>query len=90
MGLILSIGPALMLNVILETVPTQNVHAEVVDKHEHHSGKGGDYYDLIVILNGEETEIPVGGEVYRESEIGEIVTVEYHEGAFGIAYVQMK
>ena len=85
-GLLLSIGPALMLNVIAETVPAQNVRTEVVDKNKHHTSKGGEYYDLIVILNGEETEIPVGGELYRETEIGDIVTVEYHAGAFQIGF----
>lgn len=89
-GLLLGGGPALMLNNLLETVPAQNVHTEVVDKNKYHSSKGGEYYDLIVILNGKEAEIPVGGELYRETEIGEIVTVEYHEGAFGIPCVQIK
>ena len=89
LGLLLSIGPALMLNVIVETVPAQNVHTEVVDKESHHSTKGGDYYDLIVMLDGKKVEIPVGGETYRTTEIGETITVEYHAGAFGIPYAQI-
>ena len=89
LGLILSIGPALMLNSLLETVPAQKIRVEVLDKESHHSTKGGDYYDVTVMLNGKETDIPVGGECYRETEIGEIVTVEYHEGAFDIPYARI-
>lgn len=89
LGLLLSIGPALMLNTILEVDSPQNIHTEVVDKESHHSTKGGDYYDLIVLLDGRETEIPVGGELYQETEIGQIVTVEYHLGAFDIPYAKI-
>ena len=31
-----------------------------------------------------------GGKTYSETEIGEIITVEYHEGAFGIPYAQIE
>ena len=86
LGLLLSIGPALTLNVIAETVPAQNIRTEVVDKESHHSNKGGDYYELIVMLDGGRTGIPVGGETYRTTEIGEIVTVEVHGGAFQIGF----
>lgn len=86
LGLLLSIGPALTLNVIAETVPARNVRTEVVDKESHHSNKGGDYYELIVMLDGGKTGIPVGGETYRTTEIGEIVTVEVHAGAFQIGF----
>lgn len=89
LGLLLSIGPALMLNTVLETNPPRNIPTEVVDKNQHHGSKGGVYYNLIVLLEGKETEISVGGECYRETEIGEIVTVEYHEGAFGIPYARI-
>lgn len=86
LGLLLSIGPVLTVNVIAETVPAQNIRTEVVDKESHHSNKGGDYYELIVMLDGGKTGIPVGGETYRSTEIGEIVTVEVHAGAFQIGF----
>lgn len=86
LGLLLSIGPVLTVNVIAETVPAQNIRTEAVDKESHHSNKGGDYYELIVMLDGGKTGIPVGGETYRTTEIGEIVTVEYHTGAFQIGF----
>lgn len=89
LGVLLSIGPALMLNCLLETEPVEYVHTEVLDKQSHHSNKGGDYYDLIVMLNGKKTEIPVGGETYRNTEIGDIVTAEYHEGAFRIPFARI-
>jgi hypothetical protein len=88
-GLLLSGGPILALNSLLETVPAQKIRTEVLDKESHHSTKGGDYFDVTVMLNGKETDIPVGGDTYRETEIGEIVTVEYHEGAFGIPYAML-
>lgn len=89
LGLLLSIGPVLMLNCLLETDPVEYVHTEVLDKQSHHSNKGGDYYDLIVMVDGKTAEIPVGGETYRNTEIGDIVTAEYHEGAFGIPFAQI-
>lgn len=88
-GLLLSGGPVLALNSLLEAVPAQKIRTEVLAKESHHSTKGGDYYDVTVMLNGKETDIPVGGDTYRETEIGEIVTVEYHEGAFGIPYAML-
>lgn len=89
LGLLLSIGPVLMLNSLLETDTAQYIHTEVLDKESHHSTKGGDYYELIVMLDGKTAEIPVGGETYRNTEIGDIVTAEYHEGAFGIPFAQI-
>ena len=90
LGLLLSIGPALMLNVIAETVPARNIRTEVVGKESHYSTKGGDYFELIVMLDGEKTGIPVGGETYRTTKIGEIVIVEYHEGTFDIPYAKIQ
>ena len=89
-GLLLSGGPVLALNSLLETAPARLLQTEVMDKEAHTGGKGPDIYELIVLLDGKETEIPVGGKTYSETEIGEIITVEYHEGAFGIGYSQIK
>lgn len=89
-GALLSGGPVLALNSLLETAPAQLIQTEVVDKEKHTHSKGPDVYELLVILDGEEREIPVGGTTYRETEIGDQVSVEVHEGAFGIGYALMK
>lgn len=88
-GALLSGGPVLALNSLLEAVPAQEIRTEVVDKEKHGGGKGPDIFELLVMLDGEEAEIPVGGETYRETEIGEIVTVEIYDGAFGIGYANI-
>ena len=89
-GLLLSGGPVLALNNLLETAPAQVVHTEVLDKEHHHSTKSGDSYMVIVMLEGKERDIPVGGAFYSGTEIGEVVSVELHGGAFGIPYAQIK
>lgn len=89
-GLLLSGGPVLALNTLLETAPAREIRTEVVDKEKHTSSKTGDIYELIVILDGEEMDIPVGSNVYSQTEIGDRVTVEFHAGAFGISYVRLK
>ena len=89
-GLLLSGGPVLALNSLLETAPAREIRTEVIDR-EHHSGsKSPDVYELIVIVDGQTLEIPVNGETYRAYETGEPVTVEVHEGAFGIGFAQIK
>lgn len=88
-GLLISGGPVLALNSLLETAPAKEIHTEVVDKEAHTGGKSPDIYELIVILDGNEMEIPVGGKTYSETEIGEVITLEYHEGAFGIHYANI-
>lgn len=88
-GLLLSGGPVLAMDSLFEADTPQQIQTQVLDKQHHVNSKGGDYYDLVVVLKGIETEIPVDGDTYREKEIGEIVTVEYHEGAFGISYAQI-
>ena len=89
-GLLLSGGPVLALNNLLETVPAQVVHTEVLDKEHHHSSKSGDSYTVTVMLEGKKRDIPVGGAFYGGTEIGEVVSVEVHEGAFGIPFAQIK
>ncbi len=89
LGLLLSGGPMLMLNNLLDNTPAREIRTEVVDKYKHTSRKSPDRYDVTVILEGKETDIPVTPGFYNETEIGETVTVEYHEGAFGIPFAQI-
>lgn len=85
-GLLISGGPVLALNHLLDSSPVREIHTEVADKDEHHSTKGGNHYNVTVVLDGEEMEFPVFRDFYSETEIGEIVTVEFHKGAFDIGY----
>ena len=89
-GILLSGGPVLALNSLLETAPPQQIQTQVVDKEKHISSKGPDIYELTVILDGEERNIPVDSVFYEEMEIGDGVTVEVHEGAFGIPYANIR
>lgn len=85
-GLLLSGGPVLALNALLDTAPAQIVHTEVLDKECHHSTKSGDSYSVTVRLDEKEREIPVGGAFYNRTEIGQVITVEVHAGAFQIGF----
>jgi hypothetical protein len=89
MGALLSGGPVLTLNSLLEMNPAQMIGTEVVDKETHNSSKGGDYFTVTVNLNGEEQNFQVGRDFYSETEIGELVNVELHDGAFGIGFAQI-
>ena len=88
-GFLLCGGPVLMLNSLLETDAPQTVRTEAVGKQEHTHVKAPDRYDVTVILDGAEVVIPVGGKFYRDTQIGEIITVEVHHGAFGIEYANV-
>ena len=88
-GLLISGGPVLALNSLLETAPPERIQTQVVDKEKHSGTKSPDIYELTVTLNGEETEIPVGGGFYDKTEIGGYVTVEIHPGFFRIGYAEI-
>lgn len=88
-GLIVCGGPVLMLNSLLDNSPVREIPTEVVDKYEHTSTRSPDRYDITVILDGKEIDIPVGGATYEDTEIGEYVTIELYEGAFGIGYAKI-
>lgn len=88
-GLFLSGGPVLMLNNLMDSSPARMIQTEVVDKEKHTSRKSPDRYDVTVILDGKETDIPVDARFYSEAQIGDLVTLEIHEGAFGISYAEI-
>lgn len=89
LGLLFSGGPVLMLNNLMDSSPARVIQTEVVDKYKHTSRKSPDRYDVTVIMDGKETEIPVDAAFYSETEIGDLVTVELHDGALGIAYASI-
>ncbi len=84
-GALLSPGPVMALDILLDTAPVQEIHGEVVDK-DRSSGRGGAYYNLQLLLDGEEYSIPVNRSTYEQTEEGDRVEVTIHQGALGIPY----
>lgn len=88
-GTILSAGPVLAVNFLLDTAPAREIRTEVVDSDQS-SGRGGTSYYLYVELEGEEIKLPVTRNIYEENLTGGRVTVEYHTGALGIPYAEIE
>lgn len=89
-GMLLSGGPVLALNNLMDSSPIRDVYTEVVDRERHTSSKMGDWYELAVILDGAKIDIPVDGSVFDETEVGEWVNVKAYEGAFAFPYVRIE
>lgn len=87
-GTLLSCGPVLAVNVLLDTAPAREIRATVVDS-DYSSGRSGTSYYLYAELEGEKIKFPVGRLTYEENPVGERVTVEYHPGALGIPYAEI-
>lgn len=87
-GTLLSCGPVLAVNVLLDTAPAREIRATVVDS-DYSSGRSGSSYYLFAELEGEKIKFPVDRHTYEENPIGERVTVEYHPGALGIPYAEI-
>lgn len=88
MGAILSAGPVLAVNVLLDYAPVSIVCGEIVDA-EKTSGRGGDYHYLYVNLEGEVIKLPVGENIYEANTVGDLAAVELHEGALGIPFAEI-
>ena len=88
-GTILSAGPVLAVNFLLDVAPSQEIRTEVVDSDKS-SGRGGTSYYLYVELDGDEIKLPVNRSTYEENFAGGRVTVEYHSGALGIPYAEIE
>lgn len=89
-GFLLSGGPVLMMNRLLDPMPVQENRTEVADMQSHTSSKAGTTYEITVLLNGDQMDIPVDGVFYRETKPGDSVTVDFHEGAFGIGFAAIR
>ena len=87
-GALLSPGPVMAADILLDAAPVQEVHGEVVGK-DRSSGRGGAHYDLWVLLDGEEYSIPVNRSTYEQTEEGDRVEVTVHQGALGIPYARI-
>lgn len=88
-GLFLCGAPVLMLNNVLDSNPVREVRVEVEEKDTDKTRRGRRRYEFTVTVDGKEIDIPVDGATYEDTEIGEYVTIELHEGAFGIGYAKI-
>ena len=87
-AVLVSTGPVLTVNYLLDFSPVQEIHAEVVNMDQT-SGRGGTWNHIHVCLDGETYEIPVSGSVYSGTSVGQRVEVELHSGALGIPYAKI-
>ena len=88
-GTLISCGPVLAVNFLLDTAPAQVVYAVVADSSVS-SGKGGTHYYLFADMDGQEAKLPVSKNTYEENSTGSTIAVQYHEGALGIPYAQIE
>lgn len=88
LGTLLSAGPVLTVNFLLDTDPAQEIRTTVVDSDQS-SGRGGTRYYLYVELDGERIEVPVRKSTFEDNPVGDRVTVEYHPGALRIPYAEI-
>lgn len=86
MGILLSAGPVLAVNHILDTSPDQEIRTEVVDTRESRGRRGSTHYYLSVMLDEKEVEFSVSHKAYCAYETGDRVTVELYDGALGIPF----
>lgn len=89
LGVLLSAGPVLAVNDLLDTSPAWVIQETVVDMDYADSRRGRDSYYLIVELDGLEKRIPVEEEVFKNTRVGDVVRLEIHDGALGIPYAEL-
>ena len=86
---LISFGPVITVNCLLDRSPDREIRAEVVDT-DLSSGKGGDHYYLHVEVDGYEAKLPVPEKLYVENPVGSRVTVDCYRGALGIPYAEIE
>lgn len=88
LGILVSAGPVLAVNELLDTAPVSELRTEVVDTNYVNS-RGGDSYYLIVNLDDRERSISVSEELFESIQVGDTIALEIHQGALGIPYAEM-
>lgn len=90
LGILLSAGPVLAVNTLLDTTPVRVIEETVVDTAYADNRRGRDSYYLIVDLDGSEKRIPVDETVYESTRVGDSVRLKIHDGALGIPYAELE
>lgn len=88
LGVLVSAGPVLAVNELLDTAPVSKLRTEVVDTNYVNS-RGGDSYYLVVKQEDRESRISVSEELFERIQVGDTIAVEIHQGALGIPYAEM-
>lgn len=74
------------LNFLLDFNEPETYVLEVADMSVDRGHKSTSYYCTVQMPDGEIMELNVAASTYREIEIGEDISVKYHDGAFGIPF----
>jgi len=74
-------------NAVFDTSEEIIVTEKVVELNESEKYKSA---SATIIINDKELDISITDEMFEELQIGDTITVVYHEGAFGIKYYQIK
>lgn len=77
-------------NYAFDSSEGEAVECVVTDKYTSHSSKGGRSHKVVVIINGEKTTLSVERVVYYGYEIGDIMRLYKHDGAFDFAYYEYR
>lgn len=90
-GIFFSFGAVGSINYLYDP-HEPDVHSSLVyDMHTSHSSKSGtSYYVEIAMRNKTMNDVSVSSAFYKETEIGDTVSVYEYEGLFGIAYVKIR
>lgn len=86
---LLSPGPVLNVDALLDRTPSQVVGREVVDTRTA-DGKGGPSWYLTVEIDGKEIEFSVSKARYENTQVGDIARVALYDGALGIPHAKLE
>lgn len=84
--LFMSIGIVGQVNYLLDFSDGRIYYTEVVDQHVS-TGKSTSYYCTVLLENGEEFEIQVSRDLYRQIGVGSWVKITTYDGGLGMEYV---
>mgnify|MGYP003293098304 CR=1 FL=1 len=82
----MSIGIVGQVNYLLDFSDGRIHYTEVVDQHVS-TGKSTSYYCTVLLENGEEFEIQVSRDLYRQIGVGSWVKITTYDGGLGMEYV---
>ena len=82
----ISIGTIGQLNYLLDLHPAQSYVAEVSDQYIDRRSKSSSYYCIVSQPDGEPLELSLTRRIYYDIDVGDELTIIYHDGAFGIPF----
>lgn len=85
-AVLVCLGVVGQLNYLLDFNKPEAYILEVSDKQVDRGHKSTSYYCTVTMPNGEILEVNMSASTYRNIEVGEDISVTYHNGAFGIPF----